>query len=517
MDAAADGARVGAGLTRINAVPPGTEDHQYRTPPMAAPMNRSSPLAVAPSCGTVSSDPPPARAEIQHAIDQAYRDLVSERQREDWTRRLCIALGAALGSAGVMLVRRHEGGTLEVEATSRESALWAELLRLPERCDSTIVGDGPAARALRTGSVQTLMLRDEGLLPWREAARRDGVIAVHAAPFEAMDLSWALLACDAAPEPVDRADAMKAAAAGCARLFEDADRLERNALLAAALRQAGNAAFITNVQGELEWSNAAFSRLTGYEAGEVLGRNPRFLGSGRHGVRHYRELWNTIRSGRIWHGETVDRDRSGHAFTALQTISPFGVAGTVTHYLALYDDITPEKQEDLRRQLRSERDPLTGLMHRAALEARLSGQLQQGQPVRIGRLAARRPAAIEELGPDAMDRLVGEVQERLGAIVGTDHVARLAAGDYLMHLPGDAAAADRVVALIERAMAQPDPVIGALPAIDLRVAVAASPEDGTDVDTLLRSADRRLGIEPFDSARRRLPRAGDGPSLRARP
>ena len=103
------------------------------------------------------------------------------------------------------------------------------------------------------------------------------------------------------------------------------------------------------LEGEIVWCNAAFGRLTGYPPAEVLGRNPRFLSSGRHGVRHYRDLWNTIRSGRVWRGETVDRDRSGTAFTALQTITPFGGDGKVTHYLAMYDDISRQTREDVRR------------------------------------------------------------------------------------------------------------------------------------------------------------------------
>jgi PAS domain S-box-containing protein len=399
-------------------------------------------------------------------------------------------------------VQRHTGGTLDVKATSRESALWAEMVRLPERSDGTIAGDGPAARALRQAAPQTLLLDDPGLMPWRDAARRDGIGSIRAVPLEGATVEWVLLACASGAEGASPLDVAYAAAA-CARAVSASEELERDRLLAAALRQCGNAAFIAGVEGDIVWCNAAFGRLTGYPPSEVLGRNPRFLSSGRHGVRHYRELWNTIRSGRVWRGETVDRDRSGTAFTALQTITPFGVDGRVTHYLAMYDDITRQTREDVRRQLRVGHDPLTGLMHRAALESQLSQILEHGQTVRIARVAARRLSALEALGTEAVDGVMAEIQSRLAAAVGPECAARLGPGDYLVCLPDDEFSAHQIVEELRTELSEPYPMIGALPDTELRVAQACSPRDGTDLDSLLRAADRALGVDPMKAACRR--------------
>lgn len=443
------------------------------------------------------------RAVAERAVDHAFRDIVLQASREDWMRRLCVRTAEALGVVLVMLVRRHAGGTLDVEATSRESALWAEMLRLPERSDGTIAGDGPASRALREHEAQMLTLEDEGLLPWREAARRDGIAAICAVALDETAAPWVLLACTSGADGVAIAD-VRAAAHGCAQALAASEEIERDRLLAAALRHSGNAAFIAGLEGEIVWCNAAFARLTGYRPEEVLGRNPRFLSSGRHGVGHYRELWNTIRSGRVWRGETVDRDHGGTAFTALQTITPFGVDGKVTHYLALYDDITRQTREDVRRQLRVGRDPLTGLMHRAALESQLSQILEHGQPLRIARVAARRLSAIEALGEEAKDSVMEEIQLRLAAVAGPECAARLGPGDYLVCLPEDEASARQVLEDLRAELREPFPVIGELSEAEVRVAEAHSPDDGTDVDTLLRSADRALGFDPMEAACRRL-------------
>lgn len=444
-----------------------------------------------------------ARGALEHAADRAYREIVQQRPREDWMRHLCGGIAEALQVVLILLVRRHASGTLEVEACSRESALWAEMLRLPERSDGTIAGDGPAARALRDGQPLTVTLQDDGMVPWKDAAQRDGIGIIRAVPLEGIDAPWVMLACASGADGAGLAEAGPAAAA-CVRALIAADQLERDRLLAASLRQSGNAAFIANLQGEVVWCNAAFARLSGYPPAEIVGRNPRFLSSGRHGIRHYRELWNTIRSGRVWRGETVDRDRSGTAFTALQTITPFGQDGQVTHYLAIYDDISRRTREDVQRQMRVGRDPLTGLMYRAALEFQLSQKLEHGHTIRIGRIGARRLSVLEALGPETMESVMSELQARLAAAVGPECAARLGPGDYLVCLPEEESSARQMVDDLRAELREPFPLVGEMPQAELRIGTACSPDDGTDLDALLRAADRALGSEPLGAARRRV-------------
>ena len=458
----------------------------------------SRPVSPPPVAGSV------VRAGVQHAIDRAYRELVEEVPRQDLLRTLCQGLADALELPLVVLLRRHEGGTLEVEAASRENLLWAEFMRLPERWDGTIAGNGPAARALRGREPVSIAANDEGFMPWREAARRDGIARLSAWPLATADADWVLLCASDRTQTDAASGEMAPAAAGFAHLIEAMQRQARERLLAAAVRRAGNAAFIADTDGSIVWCNAAFCSLTGYPTEEVIGRNPRFLGSGRHGQRYYRELWNSIRTGQIWRGETVDRDREGAAFTAIQTISPFGVGDRVTHYLAVYDDISRQKSEQARRELRTGQDPLTGLMHRAALEYVLSEQLAQNKPLRIALVGARRMASITALGEEAMDAFFAEMQSRVRAIAGAEHAARIAGGEFLVQLPDDADQAERVTAALRSELVEPYPMIGEVTAADLRVGCAQAPRDGVTLDALLRRADRALGSEPLTPARRRI-------------
>ena len=116
-------------------------------------------------------------------------------------------------------------------------------------------------------------------------------------------------------------------------------------LQGSALRAAANAIVITDSKGDVVWANPAFTKLTGYEVSEVLGKNPRVLKSGQHDAAFYRLMWETIRAGLVWSDEIVNRRKDGSLYTEEMTITPVGSdAGVITHFIAIQQDITARKQ-----------------------------------------------------------------------------------------------------------------------------------------------------------------------------
>ena len=128
---------------------------------------------------------------------------------------------------------------------------------------------------------------------------------------------------------------------------------ERLRLQAAALEAAAEGVVITGPTGSIEWVNPAFTRLTGYTAEEACGQNPRMLKSGHHDQAFYAALWETIQSGQVWHGETINRRKDGTLYTEEQTIAPVvDSAGQITHFIAIKHDITVRKHaEETRTRL----------------------------------------------------------------------------------------------------------------------------------------------------------------------
>lgn len=121
--------------------------------------------------------------------------------------------------------------------------------------------------------------------------------------------------------------------------------------LSLAVEQSPVSIIITDVSGKIEYTNPKFSEVTGYTAAEVKGLNPRMLKSGTRPSECYRELWETITAGRSWRGEFHNKRKNGELYWEEASISPIrDAAGTITHYLAVKEDITARKQveEELR-------------------------------------------------------------------------------------------------------------------------------------------------------------------------
>jgi len=131
---------------------------------------------------------------------------------------------------------------------------------------------------------------------------------------------------------------------------------ERLRLQAAALEAAANGIVIADRSGAILWVNAAFTRLTGYEAAEVIGENPRILKSGQQGEGFYAQLWDTITTGEVWHGEIVNRRKDGSVYTEEMTITPVrATGGEISHFVAIKQDVTDRlRSEEGRMQLEAQ-------------------------------------------------------------------------------------------------------------------------------------------------------------------
>jgi PAS domain S-box-containing protein len=117
--------------------------------------------------------------------------------------------------------------------------------------------------------------------------------------------------------------------------------------LSRAVEQGASTIVITDLKGDIEFINPAFTKKTGYTAAEAIGQNPRILKSGHQSQLFYEELWATITQGQVWQGEFLNRRKNGELFWEFATISPIKAPNNqTTHYLAIKEDITERKQAE---------------------------------------------------------------------------------------------------------------------------------------------------------------------------
>ena len=129
------------------------------------------------------------------------------------------------------------------------------------------------------------------------------------------------------------------------------------ARLAAAIKQAAEAIFITDIKGNIQYVNPAFEKLTGYSRNEIIGKNPRILRSDKHDQNFYKKIWTTLLRGEIWHGRIINRKKDGSLFEEEATLSPVkNNTGKITNFVAVKRDVSKEValEQQLRQSLKME-------------------------------------------------------------------------------------------------------------------------------------------------------------------
>lgn len=131
-------------------------------------------------------------------------------------------------------------------------------------------------------------------------------------------------------------------------LIEERKKAEEEVLkLSKAVEQNNASIVITDINGNIEYVNPKFCKITGYVKEEVLGKNPRILKSTTTSTEYAGKLWETILSGKEWIGELQNIKKNGELFWETASISPiFNENNEITHFIAIKEDITEKKRND---------------------------------------------------------------------------------------------------------------------------------------------------------------------------
>jgi diguanylate cyclase (GGDEF)-like protein/PAS domain S-box-containing protein len=196
---------------------------------------------------------------------------------------------------------------------------------------------------------------------------------------------------------------------------------------------------VTDADNNIIDVNPAFTRITGYAYGEVIGKNPRVFQSGMHDDAFYREMWADLSENDYWQGEIWDRRKSGETYPKLLTINTIrDESGNTVRHVALFSDISEKKKSEEMIWRQANFDVLTGLPNRRLLMDRLASALSlSARNANYGALLFidmdKFKMLNDTLGHDYGDLLLVEVAARACACVReVDTVARFGGDEFVI-------------------------------------------------------------------------------------
>jgi diguanylate cyclase (GGDEF)-like protein/PAS domain S-box-containing protein len=269
-------------------------------------------------------------------------------------------------------------------------------------------------------------------------------------------------------------------------------------LAARVISRSGEGIIISDAKGLIVEVNKAFETITGYSRADALGRNPNFLSSGRQDKEFYRRMWQTLHAEGFWQGEIWNRRKNNEIFPEWLSLSAIrDDGGEITHYVATFSDVTEAKANEARIQHMAHHDFLTGLPNRFLLTDRFKqvAAAAERNETRYALLFIdldRFKNVNDTLGHSIGDQLLRDVASRLGSIVrGTDTLSRQG-GDEFLVLLGEVETPETAAIVARKLMqilGEPFLLDGHPITVTPSIGIAVSPEDGTDLDSLLKHAD----------------------------
>lgn len=257
------------------------------------------------------------------------------------------------------------------------------------------------------------------------------------------------------------------------------------------------AMMITEIDATIISVNPAFTRVTGYTAEDIIGKNARILGSGRHDPSFFNDMWNTINNFGRWRGEVWNRRKNGELYVeqlSINTICDHN--GEPLRRIGLFFDITQRKLSEEQLWKQANFDPLTGIGNRRMFYDRLNQETEKAQR-NNSQLALiivdleNFKAINDKLGYNAGDNVLLEVTQRLLRCVNeSDMLARLDGTEFAIIRPNIelSATVKSIAQQLLQTLCQPYEIGHESMTLSCRIGIAIHPSDNSDASHLRRQA-----------------------------
>lgn len=264
---------------------------------------------------------------------------------------------------------------------------------------------------------------------------------------------------------------------------------------------ASEAILVTDANNVIVTVNPAFTSTTGYTYGEVVGKNPSMLSSGRQSKEFYKAMWDDLNLNGHWDGELWNKRKSGDEYVEWLSINTiYNNDGSKRLYVAIFSDITEKKKAEELIWKQANYDHLTQLPNRSLFRDRLEQEIKLAHRL-------RQSAALffidldhfkkvnDTMGHDAGDALLVTAASRIQQCVReADTVARMGGDEFTVILSqvSDIAHVAKVAENIIQQLAQPFVINDVTLNISASIGIAICPKDGDTAELLLKNADKAM-------------------------
>lgn len=255
---------------------------------------------------------------------------------------------------------------------------------------------------------------------------------------------------------------------------------------------------ITDATGTIVSVNRTFTQVTGYSEKEVLGENPRILNSGYHDQDFYKEYWQALINKGIWQGEIWNRRKDGEVYLEWLTCKAVkDNKGKLTHFVAIFSDITEHRRQEARLAQATENDRLTGLPNTANLLRKLTKNLPSLQRQWCVLLVDINNFKLvnSSYGFSVGDQLLNNIAKRLQKCCSQGLVARHSADVFILAIPViNSSEAEQLaeISSLRKCLSKPFSILGRLMEFNISIGVTIWDDANLTTSSVLQEAELAL-------------------------
>lgn len=251
---------------------------------------------------------------------------------------------------------------------------------------------------------------------------------------------------------------------------------------------------ITNKHGVIEYANDSVARITGYSIEEIIGKTPSIWKSYKYNRDFYKNIWDTILSGKPYQNVIINRKKNGELFHLNQSISPLkSEDGEILYFVSTGKDITENVVLEDKLYYLSHYDMITGLPNRTEFSRRIT------QAITNAELDTRKVAVLimdinkfifinETFGTEIGDMVLRNIGNQLSKAVGKKNVVARIGGDEFGIILKDIKSSEDIFVYIDKIyklIQQPVRVGEQEIVLSMSMGISIYPNDGKDMKQLI--------------------------------